>query len=186
MVQTGEVAPLPRLQIGPILHELSSLPEQMWVYGLNQRSFLTALINNTQYLRPSFPNETPDPFCLGDTVKFKMCKLWKTQLDGRWKNSKWVREASQGPNNAHHLLPPWQQCKSSFESSDPESLETCQGDLLSRLSLLECDRKWPRIHLSTGQIREAVKLVVAGQKKNYDFIEFSSSWIPKRAPDAHF
>lgn len=27
--------------------------------------------------------------------------------------------------------PPNQQCQSSFESSNPESLETCQGDLLS-------------------------------------------------------
>lgn len=73
--------------------------------------------NNTQNLCPSFCNAKP-----------KRCK---TQFDGCWKNTKCGCEASRGPNNGYHLLPLRWQCESSLESSDPESLETCQGDLLS-------------------------------------------------------
>lgn len=46
-----------------------------------------------------------------------------------------MREASLGPNNAYTTVFSSRQCQSLPKLSDPESLETCQGDLLSCIEM---------------------------------------------------
>lgn len=71
----------------------------------------------------------PFPAVHRDTVKLKMCQRCKTQFDGCWKSSKRTHEASRGDQTKPSFL--YNKMRSWSESWDLESLETCQGDLLS-------------------------------------------------------
>lgn len=101
MAQTVQLAPLPCLQIGP-----------SWMsYILHQNRCEVSLEvfphrSDKQHTVPAPILLQAHPSLQRKTVKFKMCKRCKTQFDGFIKDTKLVREASQGPDKAYHLLPP--------------------------------------------------------------------------------